>query len=160
MPYKIRPAVASDASQIAEFNRLMALETENLILDELILRSGVDAVFQKPENGCYFVASDAPSTSPSASSSPSPVVACAMVTFEWSDWRSGRVWWLQSVYCDPKHRRKGVFKKIYEFVRAEAQRKGARGVRLYADTTNERAHLVYEALGMKTGHYQVFEDMF
>jgi GNAT superfamily N-acetyltransferase len=82
------------------------------------------------------------------------------ITFEWSDWRNGRVWWLQSVYCDPSHRRKGVFKRIYEFVKSEAQRQGARGLRLYADTTNERAHLVYEALGMRTGHYQVFEDMF
>ena len=30
---------------------------------------------------------------------------------------------------------------------------------LYADTTNERAHNVYLALGMKS-HYVVFEDMF
>ena len=83
-----------------------------------------------------------------------------MITFEWSDWRNGRVWWLQSVYCDPGHRRRGVFKMIYDFIKSEAQRQGAKGLRLYADTTNERAHSVYEALGMKTGHYQVFEDLF
>ena len=165
MPYKVRAASASDAAQIAVFNSSMALETEQLQLDEKVLRRGVDAVFAEPErtSALYFVAEEEKEEEepPTSSSSPSSAaVACAMITFEWSDWRDGRVWWLQSVYCAPDHRRRGVFKMIYDFIKNEAKRQGARGLRLYADTTNDRAHSVYEALGMKTGHYQVFEDMF
>ena len=161
--YTVRAAAASDAPQIAAFNLSMALETEQLKLDENTLRAGVAAVFSDPERSSarYFVAETPSTSSPLPSpSSPAAVAACAMVTFEWSDWRHGRVWWLQSVYCAPQHRRKGVFKAIYDFIKGEAKREGAKGLRLYADTTNERAHSVYEALGMKTGHYQVFEDMF
>lgn len=167
MPYKVRAAATSDAPIIAAFNQNMALETENLHLDQAVLQRGVNAVFEEPEktSALYFVAEEeeVPSTSTWAAASSSAaanVVACAMITFEWSDWRDGRVWWLQSVFCAEGHRRRGVFKRIYEFVRGEAQRQGARGLRLYADTTNAKAHCVYEALGMKTGHYQVFEDMF
>lgn len=157
--YRIRAASASDAAQIAAFNASMALETENLRLDEAVLRRGVEAVFAEPDrtSALYFIAEQ--EVTPTSSTS-APVIACAMITFEWSDWRDGRVWWLQSVYCAPEHRRKGIFKKIYNYIKDEARKQGARGLRLYANTTNERAHCVYEALGMRTGHYQVFEDMF
>jgi len=31
---------------------------------------------------------------------------------------------------------------------------------LYVDTTNSGAQAAYRALGMTSGHYEVFEDMF
>ena len=131
--YKVRAALASDAPQIAAFNSSMALETEQLRLDEEALRRGVDAVFAEPErtSALYFVAEEEEERGGEAStSSAAPVVACAMVTFEWSDWRDGRVWWLQSVYGAPEHRRRGVFKAIYDFIKSEAKREGARGLRV------------------------------
>ncbi|KAL3157680.1 hypothetical protein ABBQ32_012116 [Trebouxia sp. C0010 RCD-2024] len=87
------------------------------------------------------------------------VVAALMITYEWSDWRNCQLWWIQSVYVHPDHRRKGFFRQLYKYVRQAAEQAQAGGLRLYADTTNEKAHATYEALGM-TSHYKVFEDMF
>lgn len=33
------------------------------------------------------------------------VVAQLMITLEWSDWRNGEVWWIQSVFVRADHRR-------------------------------------------------------
>ena len=58
MPYKVRAAVAEDASTLISFNRHMALETEKLQLDVGVLRKGVEAVFADSEktSALYFVA--------------------------------------------------------------------------------------------------------
>ena len=53
----------------------------------------------------------------------------------------------QSVYVVPEHRRQGHFKRLYEYVRAEAQRQGAAGLRLYADIGNTHAHAVVRRAG-------------
>lgn len=168
--YRVRRATRSDAHAIVKFNAAMALETESLKLDEGVLEKGVHAVFDDDKiEALYFVAEEeqederedrppSPFSPPSCSSS--AVVACAMVTFEWSDWRNAPCWWLQSVYCDPRHRRRGVFSQMYSAVREAARGARACGLRLYAETGNGAAHEVYGRLGMRTGHYQVFEDMF
>ena len=88
------------------------------------------------------------------------VGAQLLITYEWSDWRNRKVWWIQSVYVAPTARRRGVFRALYEHARREAQSQGAGGLRLYVDITNSRAQAVYSALGMKGDHYRVFEDMF
>ncbi len=98
---KIRIASLKDAGVIAKFNRAMALETENKILDPEVLLQGVKSVLKKPELGFYIVAE-----------LNDKVVGCLMITTEWSDWRNGIFWWIQSVYIHPEHRREGVYSKM------------------------------------------------
>ncbi|KAJ9510249.1 hypothetical protein QJQ45_015732 [Haematococcus lacustris] len=50
-------------------------------------------------------------------------------------------------------------RKLYEYVRQEAEACKAVGLRLYADSKNLPAQATYQKLGMRT-HYLVFEDMF
>ena len=145
----VRPATTSDLETIANGNAAMALETEHLHLDRETLRRGVEAVLTGHAPGHYFVAEH-----------DSHVVGQLLLTYEWSDWRNKVVWWIQSVHVAETARRLGVFRALYAYVRQAAREAGAGGLRLYVDTTNARAQAVYAALGMKSGHYHVFEDMF
>jgi GNAT superfamily N-acetyltransferase len=86
------------------------------------------------------------------------IVGQVMITYEWSDWRNGNIWWLQSVYVRPDWRGKGVFRQLFEFVRHEAAHSTeVCGVRLYMHGSNERARKVYTELGFAATEYQVFE---
>lgn len=145
----IRPAVAADLDVIVAGNAAMALETEQLRLDDATLRRGVAAVLDGTVPGHYWVAEHE-----------GRVVGQLMITYEWSDWRNRQVWWIQSVHVADDARRLGVFRALYARLRGEAQAAGAGGLRLYVDDTNHRAQAVYAALGMNGGHYRVFEDMF
>src|SRR5262249_41167691 len=102
MNLTIRPATMSDADVICEFNRLMALETENKILDLAVLKPGVAAMLSDPHKGRYFVAIGE-----------GQIVGQLGITLEWSDWRNGNFWWIQSVYVRKDARRHGVFRKLY-----------------------------------------------
>ena len=138
-----------DANAIIEFQLAMARETEELELDRDTLTRGVNAVFADPSLGRYFVAEE-----------DAEVVASLMITYEWSDWRAGMVWWIQSVYVVPSHRRRGIYAGLYTHVRALVERDPAiRGIRLYVDRRNVPAQEVYTRLGMNGEHYQVFEWM-
>lgn len=153
-----RPARIEDSVVIAEFQIAMALETEDLQLDRETCQKGVLAVFtaaanpsdsQPPAHGEYFVAERN-----------GQVTASLMITYEWSDWRNGLVWWIQSVYVLPDERGQGVFAGLYGYLRDRAAADPMiRGIRLYADRRNTRAQEVYTRLGMDGGHYQVFEWM-
>ena len=144
-----RSAEARDLASIVDFQVSMAMETEALDLDRETCTRGVAAIFSDPHLGRYFVADSTGSA-----------VGSLMLTYEWSDWRNGTVWWIQSVYVSPDFRRRGVYAGLYEFVRQLALADPAvRGIRLYVDRRNERAQQVYERLGMNGEHYQVFEWM-
>ncbi|NDD62550.1 MAG: GNAT family N-acetyltransferase [Acidobacteria bacterium] len=144
-----RPARIEDASPIAEFQIAMAIETEELQLDHDICHRGVIAVFENSAYGRYFVAEK-----------DGTVIASLLITYEWSDWRNGLVWWIQSVYVVPAERGRGVFAGLYNSLREQAiADPNLRGIRLYADRRNTRAHEVYTRLGMDGGHYLVFEWM-
>jgi ribosomal protein S18 acetylase RimI-like enzyme len=145
----IRRARAGDLEALVEGNLALARDTESVRLDPETLRTGIRAVLEGRAPGAYWVIEDA-----------GAVVAQTMVTYEWSDWRNADVWWIQSVHVHPEHRRRGLFRRLYAHVRAEARRQGAAGLRLYVDTTNTRAQAVYAALGMSGDHYRVYEDMF
>jgi predicted GNAT family acetyltransferase len=146
---RYRDAVPADAQAIIDFQLAMALETEELALDADILGRGVHAVFADPGRGRYFVAE-----------SGGRVVASLMITYEWSDWRNGMVWWIQSVYVTPDHRRRGIYAGLYTHVRAMVDAEPSiRGIRLYVDTRNTSAQEVYARLGMSGEHYKVFEWM-
>lgn len=142
----IRPAVPSDSKTIRDFQKAMAMETENMILNHEIISRGVEAVFSDSGKGRYFIAEAG-----------GKIVASLLITYEWSDWRNANVWWFQSVYVIPEYRRKGIFRQMYNFIRNEADREGVAGLRLYVETANVRAHKTYEAMGMNGSHYKMYE---
>lgn len=150
MNYTTRPATHDDAETIARYNQAMAKETEDKSLDLDTLTAGVQRVFDEPGHGRYLV----------AESDEGGVVGCLMITYEWSDWRNGQVWWIQSVYVHPEHRRRGVFKKLYAAVRQlGTQAGGVCGYRLYVEQDNTRAQQTYRELGMTPTPYLIYEDL-
>ena len=156
----IRPAVLSDADVICEFNRLMAKETENKDLDPGVLKAGVAAMLADSNKGRYFVAEEAPHPRPLSQGERGAggVVGQLGVTSEWSDWRHGNFWWIQSVYVTEQARRHGVFRKLYEHLLTEARAQAnVIGVRLYVEHDNAIAQATYQKLGMIMTGYQVME---
>ena len=145
----IKKATPEDIARIAEFNRRMARESENFILDPDIALSGVKNLFNQPELGFYIVAQKE-----------SKIVGSLMITKEWSDWRNGIIWWIQSVYVLPDYRRKGLFREMYQYIRKMAVRQNISGLRLYVDKENLTALNTYQALGMTETDYKLFEDLF
>jgi len=143
---KIRKATPTDASVIIDFQQKMAWETEELTLALAIVTKGVNSVFTNPSRGKYWVAEDK-----------GIVVASLLITYEWSDWRNSDVWWFQSVYVLPDYRRTGIFKSMYNFIKDEADKQNVAGLRLYVETNNSRAQKTYEALGMRSEHYTMYE---
>jgi len=144
-----RDAHPSDRDVIVEFQQAMARETEDLALDRDILMSGVETVFHDPTHGRYFIAEI-----------DDRVVGSLLITYEWSDWRSGMVWWIQSVYVRPQNRRQRIYAGLYEHVKEIVESQPhVRGIRLYVDRRNVAAQQVYTRLGMNGEHYQVFEWM-
>ena len=142
----IRKATPEDASAIIDFQQKMAWETEQLTLASKIITKGVNAVFANTTRGQYWVAEDEGN-----------VVASLLITFEWSDWRNTNVWWFQSVYVLPAFRRKGIFRSMYSHIKNEADKQNVAGLRLYVESNNSRAKKTYEALGMKSEHYTMYE---
>lgn len=127
----------------------MARETEGLTLNEDILDQGLDAILSDPSKGRYFVAE-----------SEGEIIGCLMLTPEWSDWRNGTVWWIQSVYVVSEFRRKGVYRILYEHVKSWVlSNDNYRGIRLYVEKDNLVAQEVYKAMGMDGEHYKLFEWM-
>lgn len=148
-PVKIRDAVREDADTLVEFNLQMAMETEAKRLDTRVLAAGVDAVFDDPARGFYLVAVV-----------DGTVAGSLLVTTEWSDWRNGLFWWIQSVYVLPDFRRKGVYRALYREVRERAGRSSqVCGCRLYVERENHTAQEAYRRIGMKDAGYLVFEEL-
>jgi GNAT superfamily N-acetyltransferase len=147
MELRIRDATLADAATIAEFNSRMAEETEGRPLDPGLIGPGVIAVLNDPARGRYWVAEV-----------DGQLVGQIMVTWEWSDWRNGTMWWIQSVYVAPEFRRRGVFSGLYRQVESHARASAdACGLRLYVEKDNSRAVQTYLALGMNLPGYQVME---
>ena len=143
----IRQADLSDATVIAEFNLRLAEETEDLRLDPDCVAKGVAAILGDPSKGLYYVAEVE-----------GEVVGQVMITYEWSDWRNGNLWWLQSVYVRKDFRRKGVFRALFKHLQELALRHGdVCGLRLYMHSENGRARNSYQELGMKPTKYEVLE---
>jgi len=145
----IRFATHADIAVLVEWNAAMAWETEAKQLDQTVLAHGVAAVLDEPRRGFYLVAErDGES------------LGGLLVTYEWSDWRNGDFWWIQSVYVKPAARRDGVFRALYADVERRAGEAGAVGLRLYVETENTRAQRTYESLGMQRCHYAMYEREF
>lgn len=143
----IRPAKPTDLAAITRNNLAMALETEDKHLTDETVLAGVRAILEDPAKGLYWVAE-----------SSAGIIGQVMVTTEWSDWRSGYFWWIQSVYVLPEFRGKKIFRKLYDHVVQQAKSSpGVCGIRLYVDEGNRSAQRVYQALGMVRTDYQLFE---
>ena len=148
--FAIRKAVRADATVLVEFNAAMALETEGKELDRAVLEAGVLGIFEVPERGFYLVAENE-----------SGIVGSLMVTTEWSDWRNGDFWWVQSVFVRPEFRRQGVFGLLYERVRGMARlAERVCGCRLYVEKENEAARAAYRRRGFRETPYRLYEDRF
>jgi GNAT superfamily N-acetyltransferase len=146
----IREAVVSDAAQIAEYNARLALESEGTRLSPDVARPGAEAMFADRSRGRYWLA-EVDGT----------VIGQLMLTYEWSDWRNGMVWWIQSVYVHGDYRRKGVFSALYRHVESLARHEPeVCGLRLYVEQDNARAQQTYESLGMHMTNYLVMQSMF
>ena len=145
---QIRDAKPSDAPVLVEFNARMALETEQKVLDRPTLTRGVERVLGERALGRYFVAVD----------ERGDIVGQLMITFEWSDWRDGHFWWIQSVYVREDARGQGVYSALHNHVVDVARTAGdVVGIRLYVEPHNERAQRTYSKLGMKKT-YDVMEQ--
>jgi len=146
----VREGRPGDLEAIVSFNRAMAMETEHKTLDPTIVTSGVRRALQDPGKGRYLLAVAA-----------DRVVGQLMFTLEWSDWRDGWLWWIQSVYVDPEWRGRGVFSCLYRRLADTASKADdVRGLRLYVESDNERAQQVYRSLGMRPAGYLVLEMIF
>jgi ribosomal protein S18 acetylase RimI-like enzyme len=147
MDINIRRARPEDAPVLVDFQILMARETEDLELDRATVERGVAAVFADPRKGEYWLTEEE-----------GRALACLLVTFEWSDWRDGTVLWVQSVYVLPEARGRGIYRRLYEHLRARVESApDLRGIRLYVDKRNAAAQRVYERSGMTREHYELFE---
>ncbi len=150
--FRIRHGGPEDIAAIASFNTRMARETEGMSLDHDTITAGVRGMVEHPERGFYLVVETGPAGKPF-------IVASLMVTMEWSDWRNGMFWWIQSVYVLPEYRRRGLYRSLYDRVRDLAT--GATGVcgfRLYVEKDNHAAKSTYCALGMSETAYRMYEQ--
>ncbi|MHC4697215.1 MAG: GNAT family N-acetyltransferase [Planctomycetota bacterium] len=144
----VRAATISEFDVIVAFNQAMATETEDKTLDPATIHAGVRKALEDPARCMYFVAAI-----------DGVVVGQTMITFEWSDWRNGYFWWIQSVYIDPDSRRRGVFRALYDHIRNLAKhRPDVCGLRLYVVRQNVRAIQTYRNLGMTPTDYVLCEE--
>jgi GNAT superfamily N-acetyltransferase len=147
MPLTLRRATSEDAPIIIEFNQRLAQESEDKTLDLAVLSRGVAAVLADPARGLYFVAE-----------LDGRIIGQLMITLEWSDWRNGWIWWIQSVYVRQEARRQGVFRALYQHVHQAARADPeVVGLRLYVERDNQVAQQTYLSLGMEATGYLVLE---
>lgn len=150
-PFEITAATPDDTETVAAFNIALAAESEDKQLDPPTVHAGVRAVLSDPSKGRYFVARLTHGPEVSA------IIGQLMVTVEWSDWRNGPLWWVQSVYVRADHRRRGVFRALFRHILAVAKAEGCPAVRLYVEEHNAAARATYAALGLGSTGYLVLE---
>jgi GNAT superfamily N-acetyltransferase len=150
----IRAANLDDVESIITFSAAMALETENRQLNVARLREGTLSLLNTPSYGFFMVAEI-------GNREQRRLIGQLMITYEWSDWRNGVFWWIQSVYVDPAWRRRGVFRRIHEAVVSQAKADvKVCGLRLYVEQDNHTAEAVYQRVGLKRSVYKVYEEDF
>ena len=148
MPSKIniREAHKDDLAILVQNNQALAEETEALQLDINILRKGIEHALKREE--ChYFVAVIG-----------KKVVGQAMITYEWSDWRNGIIWWIQSVYVQPDRRKQGIFRALFKYIENLSKINPlVKVLRVYVMNSNNAGQRTYQSLGMNDSGYIVFE---
>ncbi len=145
----IRTGEERDAAALTEFNIAMALETEGRVLTLEVVSNGVQTLLKNPEYGFYVIVEKS-----------GEIAGSLMVTIEWSDWRDGEFWWVQSVYVRRDYRRRGIYRKLYEYIKAKAaKRENVCGFRLSVERDNAVAQQAYLKLGMSETCYKIFEEL-
>ena len=143
---KIREAEKFDIPVIAKFNQALAKETEDIQLDSETLASGISNALNREE--CHYFLAELNGK----------VVGQTMITYEWSDWRNGIMWWIQSVFVSPEYRGKGIFRSLFYHVEQLAKKHpDVKTLRLYVMKNNLPGKNTYEALGMMDSDYVVYE---
>ncbi len=149
MTIDIRNATTADASSIVDYNNRLAEETEARSLDPELIGPGVEAIIADFSKGRYWVAVAG-----------DKIVGQIAVTYEWSDWRNGMMWWISSVYVDSDHRRRGVYSSLYRHVESQAKSDPeVIGIRLYVEKENKKAQETYKKLGMDMTKYRIMETL-
>jgi GNAT superfamily N-acetyltransferase len=144
---QVRDATLADLDFIVDSNARIAEETEHRTLDRTLLVPGVRTLLTDRSKGRYFIAEEA-----------GRPVGQLMYTTEWSDWRNGDFWWIQSVYVRPEARRRGVFSLLYRHLERLARSSpDVCGIRLYMEAQNRTAHATYLKLGLVDSGYHVLE---
>ncbi len=145
----VRNAREQDIDTLTLFNIAMARETEEKILSPAKVRAGMRAVIRHPDHGFYLVAE-----------LEGQIAGSLLVTREWSDWRNGVFWWIQSVYVPPEFRKRGIYRALYDAVKALAKSSPeVCGFRLYVERNNRAARSVYSKLGMSETEYRIYEEI-
>ena len=145
----IRQALSQDAEELAEFNINMARETEGIELIPEVITTGVKRLIDSPHLGFYLVVE-----------LDNGIQASLMITTEWSDWRNGVFWWVQSVYVRPQYRRQGLYRELYARVKELAEQEpSVCGYRLYVERDNVGAQKTYESQGMVETDYKMYEEL-
>ncbi len=142
---RVRSATKKDAAIISEHGILMAKETEQIELESDVVLSGVEHLIEQPEYGFYLVAER-----------DGQVVGSLLITYEWSDWHDGLYWWIQSVYVDAGYRRKGVYARMYNYLKNLAKKEGIKAIQLYVFNENTAAQKAYESMGMVLTPYKMY----
>ncbi len=142
----VREAEQSDVSTLIEYNLSLADETESISLDKNILRLGIEKALEL--NDCRYLVAELDNK----------IVGQTMLTSEWSDWRNGVIWWMQSVYVNPDDRKRGVFQSILKYIENLAEKTPeVKALRLYVMDDNQIARRAYQNLGIKNSSYLVYE---
>ena len=145
---KIRKGLLSDSTLLADNNIAMALESEGKKLNRGLIEEGVRQAISDPAKATYYIAEI-----------DGEFAGQTMVTTEWSDWRNGWFWWIQSVYTAPAYRRRGVYRTLYEHIKEQARQAGnVCGIRLYVERENSIAIKAYDNLGMVDAGYVLMEE--
>lgn len=156
---RIRNAHANDRDLLAQWASAMAWETEHKRLDPATIEAGIEAAIADPAKARYFIAMS--EVALAGRETIATAAGTLMLTREWSDWRNGDWWWIQSVYVPAEHRRQGVFAALYRHVEQLArQTPGVVGLRLYVERDNADAQRTYQAMGMVDAGYAIFEAEF
>ncbi len=144
---RIRKALQEDSMKIIEFQIKFALETKNISLVKSELQKGVEFIFKNPAVGQYYVAIFN-----------MKVVGFCLTLNEWSDWRNGRVIWVDTIYVDAEHRGMGVSKELIKKIKEVVDQSfDYKGVRLYIGKDDIHAQKLFESLDMNANNYKLYE---
>jgi ribosomal protein S18 acetylase RimI-like enzyme len=143
--YAIREARNSDFDVLVEFTIQEATETEEVHPDSQAVAVGVGAGLDGSTPTTYWVAESDDGT----------VAGSISIVTEWSNFRGGYYWWVQSLYITPEHRGKGLAERLLAFVTKRARENGAIDLRLYVLHANQRAIAAYRQSGFEIAPYTI-----
>lgn len=149
--FVIRKATRDDIDVMVGMQMDMAWETERLHLDYATVKRGITMPFERDNIADFYVVEE---------EGENKIVAMLMTTQEWSDWRAGSVLWIQSVFVRSDYRRRGLFAKMYAYLKHMVETSdNYQGLRLYVEKENANAMATYKKLGMEVEHYHMMKWM-